>query len=230
MGFKEPDGTRIEITTHQFRHYLNTIAQMGGLSQLDIAKWSGRVDVRQNAAYDHVTCEEMLVKIREAVGDSSLMFGPLGSAPDRRLISRDEFAQLKVPTAHMTELGFCIHDFTMTPCEIHRDCINCEELVCIKGHCATNAEVRRQLDEARILLERAESAHGDGHYGTDRWVVHQRANVERLELLCSVLEDPSVPPGTFITLARPGTTAASRLNGQHGLPERRQLELLKGEA
>jgi hypothetical protein len=52
MGFREPNGDRIEITTHQFRHYLNTIAQMGGLSQLDIAKWSGRVDVRQNAAYD----------------------------------------------------------------------------------------------------------------------------------------------------------------------------------
>lgn len=229
LGFSEASGERISISTHQFRHYLNTIVQMGGLSQLDIAKWSGRVDVRQNAAYDHVSCEEMLVKIREAVGNSSLMFGPLGTAPDRHLISRDEFAQLKVPTAHMTELGFCIHDFTMAPCEIHRDCINCEELVCIKGHCATNAEVRRQLDEARALLERAESAHTRGHYGADRWLAHQKANVQRLAHLCSVLEDPSVPPGTFITLARPGTAAASRLSGQHALPERTQMALLKGE-
>jgi hypothetical protein len=168
----------------------------------------------------------MLVKIREAVGDSSLMFGPLGSAPDRRLISRDEFAQLKVPTAHVTELGFCIHDFTMTPCEIHRDCINCEELVCIKGSQAKTVNIKRQLDEARLLLERAETAQSDGEYRADRWTVHQRATVERLEQLCSILEDPSVPTGTFITLARPNATGRLSAGNEPGT---RQLQLVGGE-
>lgn len=230
MGFREPDGDRIEITTHQFRHYLNTIAQMGGLSQLDIAKWSGRVDVRQDAAYDHVTSDEMLLKIREAVGDSSLMFGPLGLPPDRRLITRDEFAQLRVPTAHVTELGFCIHDFTMTPCEVHRDCINCEELVCIKGSEGKTANIKQQLDEARLLLERAEAAQSDGEYGADRWTVHQRATVERLEQLCSILEDPSIPMGTFITLARTSETGRAKLSRGNELPGTKQLQLLSGEA
>jgi hypothetical protein len=229
MGFKEPDGTRIEITTHQFRHYLNTIAQMGGLSQLDIAKWSGRVDVRQNAAYDHVSSDEMLAIIRKAVGDSSLMFGPLGSVPDRRLISRDEFAQLKVPTAHVTELGFCIHDFTMAPCEVHRDCINCEELVCVKGYSGKTEQIKRQLDEARILLDRAESAEVDGQYGADRWVTHQRATVERLTQLCTILEDPSVPVGTCITLARPAAAEQPRLTGRRSRRiKATQLSLLEG--
>ncbi|MFM0632146.1 hypothetical protein [Paraburkholderia xenovorans] len=36
-GFYEPDGSSIHVNTHQFRHYLNTLAQAGGLSQLDIA-------------------------------------------------------------------------------------------------------------------------------------------------------------------------------------------------
>jgi hypothetical protein len=230
MGFREPNGDRIEITTHQFRHYLNTIAQMGGLSQLDIAKWSGRVDVRQNAAYDHVSSDEMLAIIRTAVGDSSLMFGPLGSAPDRRLISRDEFAQLKVPTAHVTELGFCIHDFTMAPCEIHRDCINCEELVCVKGSAVKTANIKRQLSEARRLLERAQAAQTDNQYGADRWTVHQRGTVERLEQLCSILDDRSVPVGTFITLARPN--ARGRLKGgeKEQTGTARQLQLIGGEA
>ncbi len=77
---KEADGTPIRITTHQFRHFLNTIADMGGMSALDIAKWSGRIDVRQNAAYNHVTSAEMLAQIRKAVGDSSMMYGPLHPA------------------------------------------------------------------------------------------------------------------------------------------------------
>jgi hypothetical protein len=219
--FTEPDGSKIKITTHQFRHYLNTVAQMGGLSQLDIAKWSGRVDVRQNAAYDHVSTDEMLVRIRAAVGDSSIMFGPLGGAHDRRLISRDEFAQLKVPTAHTTELGFCIHDFTMAPCEIHRDCINCEELVCVKGASTKTGAIKRQLTEARSLLERAEAADRNGSFGADRWVVHQRATVERLEQLCSLLDDASVPAGAFITLAR---SAAGAQLGRGP-----QLRLIDGE-
>lgn len=81
LGFTEPDGSAIKITTHQFRHYLNTLAQAGGMSQLDIAKWSGRKDIRQNAAYDHVTPDQMLQKIRDAVGDESQMFGPLAELP-----------------------------------------------------------------------------------------------------------------------------------------------------
>ena len=229
LGFTEPDGTPIRVSTHQFRHYLNTIAQMGGLSQLDIAKWSGRVDVRQNAAYDHVSASEMLVKIREAVGDSSLMFGPLGKAPERRLISRDEFAQLKVPTAHTTELGYCIHDYTMSPCEIHRDCINCEELVCVKGDQAKNAEVKRQLDNARTLLARAEEANTGAQFGADRWVVHHRAAVERLEQLALILDDPAVPIGSFITLARPRPGGQPRLAGQTRLKTQPKLSLLEGQ-
>src|SRR5271157_3354338 len=38
MGFKEPDGTPIFVTTHQFRHLLNTMAQKGGATQFDIAR------------------------------------------------------------------------------------------------------------------------------------------------------------------------------------------------
>ncbi len=230
LGLKEADGTSIRVSTHQFRHYLNTVAQMGGLSQLDIAKWSGRVDVRQNAAYDHVSPTEMLVKIREAVGDSSQMFGPLGHTPDRRLVSRDEFAQLKVPTAHTTELGFCIHDFTMSPCEIHRDCINCEELVCVKGNGVKNAEVNRQLEEARELLQRAELAESDGHYGADRWVTHHRVTVERLEQLCAILDDPTVPRGAFITLAKSNQTLPPRLGRQAAIDNVTQLKLMGGDA
>jgi len=89
FAFTEPDGSPIKVTTHQFRHYLNTLAQAGGMSQLDIAKWSGRTDVRQNAAYDHMTSDQMLQKIRDAVGDDSKMFGPLAEIPKRVLIPRE---------------------------------------------------------------------------------------------------------------------------------------------
>lgn len=70
LGLTEDDGSSIRLKSHQFRHYLNTLAQAGGLSQLDIAKWSGRRDVRQNKAYNHISDRDVLALFREAEGVS----------------------------------------------------------------------------------------------------------------------------------------------------------------
>lgn len=203
FGYVEPDGSNINISTHQFRHYLNTLAQAGGLSQIDIAKWSGRKDIKQNAVYDHVTPGQMVQKIRESIGDDSVMFGPLAELSKKTLIPRDEFARLVVPTAHTTELGYCIHDYTMSPCQIHMDCINCRDLVCIKGDAEKERRLRMQLDEAKTLLQKAEQATREQYYGSDRWLEHHKSTVERLSELLSIIDNPSVPIGAVIQLAPP---------------------------
>ncbi len=202
FGFAEPDGDPIVLTTHQFRHYLNTLAQAGGLSQLDIAKWSGRRDVKQNEVYDHVTSGQMLEKIRDAVGGDQ-MFGPLAELPKKVLIRRDEFARLVIPTAHTTDLGYCVHDYTASPCQLHMDCIHCQDLVCVKGDVEKTATLRRRLDEAKSLMEKAEAASGEGYWGSDRWLDHHRATVERLSQLCAIMDDPTVPNGAATQLATP---------------------------
>lgn len=201
LGFSEPDGSPIRVTTHQFRHYLNTLAQAGGMSQLDIAKWSGRVDIRQNEAYDHVSADQMVAKIRQSIGNESQMFGPLASLPKNIPISRDEFARLKIPTAHTTDFGFCVHDYTMMPCEQHADCINCNEHVCVKGDEHKAAMVKRRLAEAQELHARAEAATSEGYYGADRWMEHHQKTVARLTQLVEILDNPSIPAGSVIQLA-----------------------------
>lgn len=201
LGFAEPDGSPIRVTTHQFRHYLNTLAQAGGMSQLDIAKWSGRIDIRQNEAYDHVSADQMVAKIRQSIGNESQMFGPLAKLPKNIPISRDEFAKLKIPTAHTTDFGFCIHDYTMMPCDQHADCINCTEHVCVKGDERKAAMVKRRLTEAQELLARAEAATSEGYYGADRWMEHHQKTVIRLTQLAEILDNPAVPVGSVIQLA-----------------------------
>lgn len=227
LGFTEPDGGHIVVTSHQFRHYLNTLAQAGGLSQLDIAKWSGRQDVRQNEAYDHVTPRQMLAKIRDAVGGDE-MFGPLAELPKKVLIRRDEFARLVVPTAHTTDLGYCIHDYTASPCQMHMDCIHCQDLVCVKGDAQKEAMLRQRLKEAKSLMEMAEAATGEGYSGSDRWLEHHKSTVDRLSQLCAIMDDPTVPNGTVIHLASPkmpprieqsvGDRLSQQSDGQSRLP------------
>lgn len=198
FGFFEVDGSAIRINTHQFRHYLNSLAQIGGLSQLDIAKWSGRTNVAQNKVYDHQSDRDILALVRDAIGDDQKMFGSLAKTERQRLIPRYEFARLKAPTVHTTEFGYCIHDFSMLPCQIHQDCLNCDEQVCIKGDSTKEANIRIHLNETRSLLAAATEAGRDGDVGASRWVDHQKKTLSRLEQLCAILDDPNVKIGSVI--------------------------------
>lgn len=98
----------------------------------------------------------------------------------------------------MTEVGACSHDYAMSPCMVHRDCLNCEEMYCVKGDAVRCERVRTLRDNTRQSLLRAESAHGDSAYGASRWVVHQRTTLEHLDRLLELLDDPSIPLGAII--------------------------------
>jgi hypothetical protein len=220
LGIVADDGQHIEVTTHQFRHYLNTIAQAGQMSDVDIAKWSGRKDISQNAAYDHTTVDQRVEQLREALGDDSRIVGPLSEIPKYIPIRRDEFARLVIPTAHTTDFGICIHDYTMTPCQLHLDCINCQEQVCVKGDAEKMDRARQRLAEGQVLLDKAEEAMKNGYFGADRWFEHHRTTVEHLTQLCQLFDDPKINDGAYIQLSIP--KMASRL--QLAVDDRAALE------
>lgn len=200
-GFQEDDGTPIELSTHKFRHYLNTLGQANCMDQLDLARWSGRRNVSQNAVYDHVSEREVTAKLRLALQGESEAVGPIARLHTAALVPRDQFARLSIPTAHTTDLGYCVHDFTMLPCQKHGDCINCEEQVCIKGDLVREARIRASKCEVDSLLEKARVAMKDGEYGADKWVAHHKLTQARLSILCAILDDPAVPTGAIIRLA-----------------------------
>ena len=204
FGFKESNGDPIKVTTHQFRHYLNTLAQKGGASQLDIAKWSGRKEVSQNRAYDHVSANEMLLLVQKAVGNEEMLMSQLNNIEGIKkkvVISRDEYVQLKVRTAHKTDFGVCIHDFSMMPCQLHMDCLNCTEQVCIKGDKNSNERIRQRKIEVEEALEIAKKAQQEGHVGANRWIKHQSIELEKLKQLCDIFDNDNVKDGTLIQIS-----------------------------
>lgn len=204
----DPDG-RLFIRSHQFRHYLNTLAQGAHLSQVDIAKWSGRANVYQNTAYDHVSSEEIITQIREAVGDHAKAIGPLAEIPKNLPVSRAEFAEMVVPTAHITLYGFCIHDYTTAPCEMFRQCLDCREHVCVKGLPDKTARVRHALAATRAKLEKTIRAMADGVFGAEEWVETHQAAEARLENLLAILEDPNIADGAIVQLTATNTHSLS---------------------
>ncbi|MFM0669470.1 integrase, partial [Paraburkholderia sediminicola] len=198
-GLDDETGNPIRLDSHQLRHYLNTLAQAGGMSQLDIAKWSGRNNVHQNSEYSHETSNAIISRIRTSIGNDTRMFGPLAM---RRAayITRDEFARLKVPTAHTTDFGYCIHDYVMSPCQMHRDCLSCDEQVCVKGELEKEKRTRDAHAEATRLLAMAEQAHADGELGASEWADHHRFQLIRTKTLLDILNDNAVPNGSVIRL------------------------------
>jgi hypothetical protein len=103
--------------------------------------------------------------------------------------------------AHVTEFGFCVHDYSMVPCQRHRDCLNCTEQVCVKGDAEKLERLKLQRLGIHLQLEKAKTASADGMYGADRWTQHQRKTLERADALIDMLESPQTPEGAVIWLS-----------------------------
>lgn len=198
-GFVDESGAGLKMTSKQARHLLNTIAARGGLSQLEIAKWSGRADVKQNRTYNHMTEYEM-VGMAERMDTSKELFSPAGSVAKHLPVSVQEFNTLEHAAAHVTEYGYCVHDYTMSPCEKYRDCVNCTEQVCIKGEGKKLNRLKERFTKSERLYSLAKKAMEEGDMGADRWFQYHQKTVTRLRELISILENPKIEDGAQIKL------------------------------
>lgn len=205
-GFAEADGSAIQQTSHGFRHWLNDTAHREGLGAMDIAHWSGR-DPSQNKHYDHQTPAQFHEQWRDLV-DKAGGIGPVFEAadalPDTAPISRADFLKSHLGAAHQTELGACIHDYSLLPCQKHGNCLDCEENVFVKGDPVHRAEIARRHDVTAAQIAAAQAAMDDGDYGADLWVLDHEASLAKLALMLSTHADASIPDGKVVNLPGAG--------------------------
>ncbi|MNJ26697.1 hypothetical protein D3C77_211870 [compost metagenome] len=199
-GYKNPDGSRVSLTTHQVRHFLNTTAQRGDLGQFDIARWSGRANIAQNSTYNHMSDEEYLEKI-DSFPALAALAGPLEKITANMPVTLADLDAIGDVMAHVTEFGFCVHDYSMLPCQKHRDCLNCAEQVCVKGDTEKIKRLKLQRDAIALQLAQAEQALEEGFYGADRWTVHQQKTLDRANQLILLLESDEVQAGALVRLS-----------------------------
>jgi len=198
-GHVSPDGSPIKITSHQLRHFLNTIAQEGDLGQLYIAKWSGRVNISQNRAYNHMSEYEILDKVKQIDGVDALM-GPLEKVKKHLPVTLEDLNAIGECVAHITEFGFCVHDFSMVPCQKHRDCLNCTEQVCIKGDKEKLKRLKVQRTCIKKEFDKSEKGLANGYNGADRWYEHHKLSLVRIDELIGLLESNKIADGAVIRL------------------------------
>jgi hypothetical protein len=198
FGIKGADGQLIRMNTHQFRHWLNTLAQEGGMNQMEIARWSGRKDVWQNAAYDHVSGAQLAKRVRALVEAGDIR-GPLAKVQDRLPpADRKHFREATIATAHVTDIGQCIHDWSMMPCPTFGDCAGCDEHLVVKGDFSQRAAAEQLLSETERLLAKAREEAADETYGASRWVVAHQRMAANLQAVIAVHTDTTIPEGTLV--------------------------------
>lgn len=184
--------------THQFRHWLNTIAQIGGLEQGLIARWSGRDDVQQNSEYDHISPMLLAEKAREIFADEHAV-GPLADMhaalpPVERAAFRDSV----IATAHITEIGFCLQDWNSSACPQFGACGTCEDCAFIKGDAGSKQRVAAMRDENAWIAQRLEAEVDDGTIGASQ---HHKAAIDMiiaLDRILAIHDDDTVPDGTLV--------------------------------
>ncbi|MGY4595659.1 hypothetical protein ACVWXL_003405 [Bradyrhizobium sp. GM22.5] len=200
LELRNEAGELYKINTHAVRHFLNTCAQEGLLSQLDIARWSGRKDVGQNADYDH-TGGIQLARELERIIEAGGMEGPIADTFEHLPpTDRDGFLKGRFATAHFTSIGACINDFSTAPCPTHGVCGGCSEHLVVKGKPGHQAEAERLLQEHQAELDLARSEMADGIFNASAWVEHNERVVAGLQKTVAVHQDPDIPDGAFVQI------------------------------
>jgi len=199
-----PDGKPFKLKTHEPRHMLNTLGFGAGMTDEDVAWWSGRNGITHNADYDH----NSKVAKNKIHRDNAAPKNPdRNEVSVNSPISRKEF--LRKSAKHVvlsTEYGCCVHSWSVEPCDKLRDCLNCTEHVCFKGDTKKTGRIRQCLVDAENNLDKAEKESAKCHdreripgaNNANRWINHLRLTIYRLRKLVSYLDDPSVAEGSPI--------------------------------
>lgn len=211
FGSVTSDGQTMRVNTHAFRHWLNTLVQRGGLSQVLVARWSGRKDIAQNSEYDHMTGTELGERGRDLMV-AGKVHGILADIHDQLpVVEQKHFRDNVFATAHVTEIGMCDADFIASPCPELGSCSTCEHCHIKKGDQAARARAQTIRDDTAWLLDRAIAEANDNTFGASNYVEAHRQRQEGLDRILAIHDNPNIPNGTWV---RPNAESLDHFAGE----------------
>ncbi|MFQ5433602.1 MAG: hypothetical protein ACE5FD_01885 [Anaerolineae bacterium] len=195
---RDVDGQVCGITSHQFRHWLNDLADKGGLPNDVLTRWMGRKNPRHTQAYRHATMDERLQWVKQGIQDNELGGFVAEVYQELPLAERDEFLEGQVQAVHFTPMGICIHDFAIEPCPYHLTCLRgCPDYLRTKGD-----PIERQYllqiqanTEKALAWARQESAPGKTNMA-QAWLDHHEAILSGVQAALAVDDETTIPDGT----------------------------------
>ncbi|NYZ13380.1 hypothetical protein HL658_12535 [Azospirillum sp. RWY-5-1] len=205
-GLKGSDGKPLKANSHQFRHLMDTMMAEGGLGEMERALYAGRAKITHNSSYNHVSGRKMARDVLDKL-EKGQVIGPAADQVKRinDPVRRDNFKTATFGAAALfTELGLCIHDWSVSPCPHHEEHVHCSEHLICKGRADHRAEAERQLEEHRWLVEMARAERDQETYGADAWLERHERTCQRLETIISIHRSNLIPDGWLVQLTVDG--------------------------
>jgi hypothetical protein len=205
LDYKDAAGKPMRITTHDFRRVLNTIAQRGGLSQVEIARWMGRRRIGDNEAYDYRTPADIAAELRPLVERNEVFSEITKQVQALPQTERDAFLQSRLAMVHTTPYGQCGSSIAENPCETAVSCLGgCRHYLRRKGD--TNSRARLQKIEAETLanLEKAREARDAGKYNARNWLRAQETVLQTVREALAIDDDPEIVHGEIVAVNSDG--------------------------
>jgi len=171
------EGVPIRLTSHQFRHFLNTILNLAdSVSELEVSRYFGRKHTGDNEAYDHTNKAKKVMDAaediissnglsKEQAKEASILF---------TLVDKEEALETvtDLTTTLVTSIGMCTHDYNDSPCGKHYACLRgCSEYYRIKGEESEIAELKRIKAQQEKHIIAAKEAVNEKFHGSNNWLL-----------------------------------------------------------
>lgn len=209
---RSEDGEPFRIKTHDFRKIVNTVAQRGGLSQIEIARWMGRRRIADNAAYDYRTAAEMAGELRKLV-EKNEVYGVI--ADQVKMLPESErtvFLDSRLAMVHTTPHGQCASNVAENPCATAVSCLGgCRHYLRRKGDEASRRRLLAIEKETLVALQRAREAQNEGKYNADNWVRAQETVLRTVRAALAIDDDAGAERGALRTVNPDGPVLGESL-------------------
>jgi hypothetical protein len=227
---KEANGGPIMLTSHQPRHWRNTLYELAGMSNVQQALALGRQRLDQNVAYQHTTLSEKTALHQDfmAFANPTEKMNFLHSGiKDKRILGEltdtyhkiladkgeekaDMFLDTHALAIHVTPFGGCTHDFSQAPCAKHLQCWNsCSHL--LRTHLPGETErIEEQLNLTKHIAAKM-MAEGRDAYGSERWLKDIEMKITYLQKALDM--QPQGSPTPVFPDGKPVTVSESMKKG-----------------
>lgn len=183
FDIREEDGTVCAITSHQFRHWLNDLADKGGLPIEALTRWMGREYAGDTEAYRHASVDERLAWVKRGIQEgklSGVMSEVYFELPKGE---RDAFLLGQIQAVHFTPMGICVHDFAIEPCPYHLNCVRgCPDYLRTKGSQREREYLLQIRENTQQALAYASQQVTEGKQNlAGDWVAHHEATLRGVD-------------------------------------------------
>ncbi|MBE0401743.1 hypothetical protein EI168_16800 [Halomonas sp. FME1] len=218
----------LQVSTHAFRHELNTEMHRAGLSQLLIDAFSGRTAM--GSVYNHETVEERTQRVAhyhpktkhsnaaqrlEKVKTNQ----PLSLSDVRDLHECDQDRII-----HQTHVGICIHNFSTEPCPKMGACLSCGRLGCVKGDDVKLANLKEEREDLKRRYDKARDAQSRDIFGASEWAKKVGMDLYKCDALIRTLETPELENGDIVWNVDNGWTLTNNAAAMAGLIDAKGIE------